>query len=135
MSENRQRPFGVSLLSLILIVAGVLQIGGGIFAFVQRNDEELLASVDATSSDLSTLGIVTIALGVVALLVGLAMRRGESWARTLVGVLALINVGFLVFAAISYHHIHWYNVAWPALFYALIAGYLFSDEDAKRFFA
>ena len=136
MSDTtHHRPFGVSLLSWILILSGALQIGGGIFLIVQRNDNDILDSVDATSSEVTSLAIATIVFGVLALVVGVAMRNGAKWARTLIGGLALLNVGLLVFAAISYHQLHWYNVAWPALFYALIAGYLFSDEDAKRFFS
>lgn len=135
MSGSSKRPLGVSLLSLFMIVSAVLQIGAGIFMLVQRNDDDLLDAVDATSSDVTTMGIIGIIAGAIALLVGLALRNGARWARNLVGLIAIANVAVLVWAAISYHHVHWYNVAWPAVIYALLAGYLFSDEDAKAYFA
>jgi drug/metabolite transporter (DMT)-like permease len=136
MSEPTQRrPFGVSLISLVMIVSGVLQVVGGIFFLVQRNDDDVLEAIDMTSNDMTALAIGSIIIGALAVVIGVALRRGESWARTLVGVIALVNLGFLVYTAIAYHSVHWYNVAWPALFYSLLAGYLFSDEDAKQFFA
>jgi uncharacterized membrane protein HdeD (DUF308 family) len=135
MSESSRRPLGVSLLSLFMIVSGLLQVGAGIFMIVQRDDDDLLKAVEASSSDVTTLGVVAIVSGVIATLVGLALRRGAGWARTLVGVIAVANVVFLVWSAIAHHYIHWYNVAWPTVIYALLAGYLFMDEDAKAYFS
>lgn len=135
MSSSTRRPFGVSLVSLFLLVSGVLQIGMGIVFLVQRNDDDLLEAADATSGDVTTIGIVAIVSGVIALLVGSALRGGARWARNLIGIIAIANVAVLVWAAVSYHHVHWYNVAWPAVLYSLLAGYLFGDEDAKAYFA
>ena len=134
MSSTAKRPLGVSLLSLFMIVSAVLQIGGGIFVIVQRNDDDLLEAIDSSSSDVTTMGIVAIIAGVIALLVGLALRNGARWARNLVGIIAIANVAYLVWVALAYHVVHWYNVAWPAVVYSLVAGYLFFDEDAKAYF-
>jgi hypothetical protein len=135
MTTTNHRPFGVAFLSLLIIVIGALQVGAGILLLVQRNDSDILTAADVASSDVTVLGVVAIILGVVAVLVGVALRRGASWARTLVGIIAVVNVVSLVWAAISYHQIHWYNVAWPAVLYALVAGYLFLDADSKRYFS
>lgn len=135
MSSTARRPLGVSLVSLVMIVFAVLQIGAGIVMLVQRNDDDLLEAVEASSNDVTTMGVVGIIAGAIALIVGLALRNGARWARNLVGLIAIANVAILVWAAIAYHHVHWYNVLWPTVIYALLAGYLFSDEDAKSYFA
>jgi hypothetical protein len=134
MSRPANRPFGVSFLSLLLIVMGALQVGAGIVLLVQRNDDDILGALDAATNDVTAIGIAAIALGALAILVGGALRSGAGWARALVGVIAVVNVVYLVWAAISYHQVHWYNVAWPAIIYSLVAGYLFFDEDAKAYF-
>jgi hypothetical protein len=134
MSSPAKRPFGVSFLSLLLIVVGALQVGSGILLFVQRNDNDVINALDAVKSDVTTIAIVAMVMGVLAVLVGAALRGGASWARTVVAVLAVLNVASLVWAALAYHQVHWYNVAWPTLIYSLVAGYLFFDDDAKAYF-
>jgi hypothetical protein len=134
MPASSRRPFGVGFLSVLIILMGALQVGAGIVLLLQRNDDDIRSALDATTNDVTTMGVVAIVLGVLAILVGGALRRGASWARTLVGVIAVVNVASLVWAALSYHQVHWYNVAWPAVIYSLVAGYLFFDEDAKAYF-
>ena len=39
-----------------------------------------------------------------------------------------------MWVTIAYHRVHWYDSLAPTLIYALVAGYLMFDEDAKKFF-
>jgi uncharacterized membrane protein len=133
-SSTSNRPFGVGFLSLLIIIIGALQLGGGIALLIERNNSEVLDSLDATSSNVTAVAIAAIVSSVVAIIVGLALRGGASWARVLVAVLAVANLAALIYAASSSHHLHWYNVVWSAVLYALIAGYLFFDDDAKAYF-
>ena len=134
MSQTDRRPFGVSFLSLLVAVMGVIQIGAGIVVLVQRNDDDTLDTLELTSSEATTAGIVGIIVGVLAILISGALRRGANWARLLVGLLAAVNAAILVWAALSFHEVHWYNVMWPTVIYALVAGYLFFDDDAQAYF-
>ncbi len=129
-----RRPFGVSFLSIFLIVGGVLDIVGGIVLLTQQNDEDLLDTIGATSSDVTTYGIVAIVFGVVVLLLASALRSGSNFARLLIGVIALLRAIAFVWGAVAYHRIHWYDTLGPVVIYALIAGYLFFDDDAQEFF-
>jgi hypothetical protein len=132
--STSNRPFGVGFLSLLIIVIGALQLGSAIILLIERNNADVLDSLDATSSDVTAIAIAVIVSSVIAIIVGAALRGGANWARILVAVLALVNVGALVYAASSSHHLHWYNVVWSAVLYALIAGYLFFDNDSKAYF-
>ena len=132
--STSNRPFGVGFLSLLIIVIGALQLGSAIILLIERNNADVLDSLDATSSDVTAIAIAVIVSSIVAIIVGAALRGGANWARILVAVLAVVNVGALVYAATSSHHLHWYNVVWSAVLYALIAGYLFFDNDSKAYF-
>ena len=132
--STSNRPFGVSFLSLLIIVIGALQLGSAIILLIERNNADVLDSLDATSSNVTGVAIAVIVSSVIAIIVGAALRGGANWARILVAVLAVVNVGALVYAASSSHHLHWYNVVWSAVLYTLIAGYLFFDNDSKAYF-
>jgi hypothetical protein len=127
-------PFGVRFLSILLYVGAVLDIIGGIVLITQRNNAELLDAIDATSSDVTTYGVVAIVMGVIVLLIASALRSGASWARLLVGLIAVARVAALIWVTIGYHRVHWYDSLAPTVIYVLVAGYLFFDDDAKQFY-
>jgi hypothetical protein len=129
------RPLGVGLLSILLIIGGILDIIGGIVLTVAHSDNDIRHALDVSSADLTTYGVVSIVLGVIVLLVGFALRRGASWARYLVAIIAAVRLATLIWAVIAYSNLNWYEAIWPAALYLFVAGYLFFDEDAKRYFA
>jgi hypothetical protein len=127
-------PFGVRFLSILLYVGAILDIIAGIVLITQRNDTELLDTIDATSSDVTTYGVLAIVMGVIVLLIASALRRGSNWARLLVGVIAVVRVVGLIWVTIGYHRVHWYDSLAPTVIYVLVAGYLFFDDDARSFY-
>ena len=127
-------PFGVRLLSILIMVAGILDVVAGVFVLFQRGDDDLLAAVDVTDGDITTYGIFAIAFGVVVVLVARGLQTGANWARLLVAIIAAVRLASVIWLIVAYHHIHWYNAIWPTILYGLVAGYLFFDEDAKKFF-
>ena len=128
------RPFGVSLLSLLFMIVGVLEVIGGIVVLFQRNDDDFLAGVDVSSGDLAVYAIVSIVFGLVVVAIGSALRNGANWARFFVAIIAVLRLGALIWIVIAYHNVHWYNAFWPVVLYALVAGYLFYDGDAVEYF-
>lgn len=46
-----------------------------------------------------------------------------------------VAVGSLIWVVVAYHSIHWYTAMWALAIYALVAGYLLFDEDAKAYYA
>lgn len=133
MEAEVRRPFGLSFMSLMIMALGVLEVVGGVLVLFQRGNAELLAAVDVTSSQLATYAVFSIMFGIIVVLIGLALRTGQSWARYVVGVVAAVRLASLIWVVVGYHSIHWYTAIWPMVVYALVAGYLFFDEDAKAY--
>ena len=127
-------PFGVRFLSILLYIGAILDIIAGIVLLTERNDTDLLASIGATTSDVTTYGVATIVMGVIVFLVASALRSGANWARLLIGLIAIVRVVGLIWVTIGYHRVHWYDSLGPTIIYLLVAGYLFFDEDAKAFY-
>jgi hypothetical protein len=120
-------------MSLLIMALGVLEVVGGALLLFQRGNDELLVVVDVTSSQLTTYAVFSLMFGVIVLLIGLALRTGQSWSRYVVGVVAAVRLASLIWVVVSYHSIHWYTAIWPMVVYALVAGYLFFDDDAKSY--
>ena len=63
-----RRPFGVSLLSILLIVVGFFDLVAGIVLLATRNDADVRNALrDVSQGSITTLAIVTIGIGVVVL--------------------------------------------------------------------
>ena len=134
MNATANRPFGVSFLSILLMIGGILDIVAGVFVLFQRGDDDLLAAIDVSDGDVTNYGIFAIAFGVIVVLVARALRSGANWARLLVAVIAAIRLASVIWLVAAYHNIHWYNAIWPTVLYSLVAIYLFFDDDAKAYF-
>jgi hypothetical protein len=134
-TENVKRPFGVGFLSVLIMAVGLVEVVGGVLLLVQRLNEELLSTVDVTAAQITTYALFTAMFGVIAFLVGLALRNGAAWARYVVAVLAVVRLASLIWVVVAYHSIHWYTAIWALAIYALVAGYLLFDDDAKAYYA
>lgn len=117
------------------MAVGVLEVVSGVLMLTQRGSESVLAAVDVTASSLTTFAVFTTMLGVIVFLVGLALRNRANWARYAVAGLAVVRMVSLVWVVVAYHSIHWYSAVWSLVIYALVAGYLLFDEDAKRYYS
>lgn len=133
MDTEARRPFGVSFMSLMIMALGILEAVEGFLVLFQRSNTDLLEATGVSSGQIATYAVFTIMFGVIVVLVGLALRTGQSWARYVVGVLAAVRLVSLIWVVVAYHSIHWYTAIWPMAVYALVAGYLFFDDDAKAF--
>ncbi|MEM9516336.1 MAG: hypothetical protein AAGA42_15905 [Actinomycetota bacterium] len=134
MTAPLTAPFGVRLLSLLLYVAAFIDVIGGAVLIFQSNDDNILDAADATSGQVTTYGIVAIVFGIFVCLVAGALRSGAQWARVLVGIIAIARFVALFIVIATSHVAHWFDAFAPAILYALVAGYLFFDNDARRFF-
>lgn len=135
MTRPGTRPFGVAFLSVLIMAVGVIEAVGGILLLVQRLDEDLLSAVDVTAAQITTYALFTAMFGVIVFLVGLALRNGAMWARYVVTVIAVVRLASLIWVVVAYHSIHWYTALWALAIYALVAGYLLFDEDAKAYYS
>jgi hypothetical protein len=134
MSTYVRRPFGVSLITILLYIGGVLDITGGIILLIHGGDDNILSAADVTSGTARAWGVTGIILGVIVIVVGALLSRGSNFARYLIAIIAAFRLFMLIWALIAFHSVYWYNAFWPLLIYAVIAGYLLLDKDAQAFF-
>ena len=128
-----QRPFGVGLLSVLVIVAGALDVLTGILSVSIRGDGDLLVELKGSQGEMTAFGSGLIILGVIAIVVGFMLWRGSNFARILVGVIALIRLIGTVWAFASFDREHWYEGVGSVVLYALVAGYLLFGTTARDY--
>ncbi len=129
----RQRPLGISLLSILVIIAGALDVLAGILSVSIRGDNELLVEVKASQGEITAFGSGLIILGVIAMVVGFMLWRGSAFARILIGIIALVRLVGTIWVFASFDKVHWYEGIVPLVLYALVAGYLLFGTTARDY--
>lgn len=84
-----RRPGGVTLVAVLVIITGILQILGGVLALAG------LAAVGAGGS--AIVAVIPLVLGILTVLVGLSLLRGGQIARGLTTVVLAIDLAYAIF--------------------------------------
>jgi hypothetical protein len=128
-----RRPFGVSLLSILVIIAGALDVLAGILSVSVRGDDNLLVELKGSEGEITAFGSGLIVVGVIAIVVGFMLWRGSGFARILIGIIALVRLVGTVWAFASFDRAHWYEGIGSVVIYALVAGYLLFGTTARDY--
>ena len=96
-----KRPFGITLLQVLVVVAGVFNILWGVLAIIDRNNVQLILESGLTSSQILWTGVFAIGIGALQVFLGMALGRGNEFVRVFFGVIAAINLGLGIWGAIA----------------------------------
>jgi hypothetical protein len=130
-----RRPFGVSLLSILVIIAGALDVLAGILSVSVRGDGDLLVELKGSQGEITAFGTGLIILGVIAIVVGFMLWGGSDFARILIGIIAVVRLIGTIWAFASFDREHWYEGIGSVVIYALVAGYLLFGTTARDYTA
>ncbi|MEI6361027.1 MAG: hypothetical protein WCP95_02730 [Actinomycetes bacterium] len=101
MADAVKRPIGVTLVFIVILITGAFQLLAGFLRLFNRGDN---ATVGLWAA------LITIAIGVVYLLVAKGIANGSSFARFIVAALTVLMIAAAV----------WMLFAAPSLWVALI---------------
>jgi hypothetical protein len=126
-----RRPFGVTLLMLLVFLLGALTVIAGIFTLFARNDIATLSNV--SSSTVFWSALISIAFGVIYLLVASGLGRGSSMSRFLVALVTVLNlIGNLWLAFILNGSQRWQSLT--AVLVGVLVLVLLYNRSASEFF-
>jgi hypothetical protein len=128
-----RRPFGVSLLSILVIIGGALDVLAGIISISARGDGDLLVELKGTEGEFTAFGTGLVILGVIAIVVGFMLWRGSDLARILIGIIAVLRLVGTIWAFASFDREHWYEGIGSVVIYSLVAGYLLFGTTARDY--
>jgi hypothetical protein len=133
--QQHQRPGTVTLIMVLAIIAGILQIAGGIFVIIDRDDSRIRLDSASTPDELLWAGILAILIGSIYILIAGALGRGSRGARLVFGILAVLNLAGGLYAMIAYSGEQRASGVVSAVFSVIVLWLLYGTEKDREFFA
>ncbi len=132
MTQHQHRPTGITVISILMIIGGLILLFTGIAPLVIGP----LISIDSDYS-ISSLGflitiggLVLVILGIASLIVSWGLLKGKRWARTITLIISFIAIIFAIISLVSSGELtHVISI----IIYGIIIYYMFTDK-VKLFF-
>jgi hypothetical protein len=121
MAGNGSRPFGVSIVLVVILVSGLIAVGAGIWRLFNRED-----GVGWISAS------ITIVIGLIYLLVARGIANGNRGARFLVALVTFVMIATSVWALFISPGL-WLTIAIQILLGLIVLGLLYNAR-ARQFF-
>ena len=132
MTQHQHRPTGITVISILMIIGGLILLFTGIAPLVIGP----LISIDSdySTSSLGFLitigGLVLVILGIASLIVSWGLLKGKRWARTITLIISFIAIIFAIISLVSSGELtHVISI----IIYGIIIYYMFTDK-VKLFF-
>ena len=129
---TQQRPTGITVISILMIIGGLILLFTGIAPLVIGP----LISIDSDYSTgslgfLITIGgLALVILGIASLIVSWGLLKGKRWARTITLIISIIAIIFAIISLVSSRDLtHVISI----IIYGIIIYYMFTDK-VKLFF-
>ena len=130
---SQQRPTGITIIAVLMIIGGLILIFTGITPLFIGP----LISIDISNYPISALGLlitigglVLVGLGIASLIVSWGLLKGKRWARTITLIISFIAIIFAIISLISSEDlIHILEI----IVYGIIIYYMFTKK-VKLFF-
>jgi uncharacterized membrane protein (DUF2068 family) len=129
-----QRPIGITIISVLMIIGGIILIFTGITPLFIGPLISLDSSSNYSTSALGSLitigGLVLVALGIASLIVSWGLLKGKEWARTITLIISIIAIIIAIISLASSQDLtHIISI----IIYGIIIYYMFTDK-VKLFF-
>lgn len=89
---NGNRPFGVTVLSVLTLLIGVTDVIAGLLFVFTRNNQEVQTTAQTSAEVLLIAGVVYLVIGFIYLAVARGLWQGNNGSRMVVIVVSVINL-------------------------------------------
>jgi hypothetical protein len=130
-----KRPVLVSVIGIVMIIVGLLQVGVGILLVSQRNDATVLADANVTTSELTSIAVTLLVIGALSVVLAFALLNGSRIARALIGLLELGQIAGGIYILVKLDSSHQASGIGQIVGGLIVLYFLFGTEKAKAYFA
>jgi len=130
-----RRPFLVTVISIVMIVIGLFQMGIGITVLVERNDDTFLTDADMTTSQATGFGIALLVIGTLSVLLAFGLLRGSRLSRALIGLVEVSQIASGIYALVKLDSTRQASAIGMIVGALIVLYFLFGTDKAKAFFA
>jgi hypothetical protein len=127
-------PLGVKLLSMVVVVAAILDLSLASLMVLNRSTSGLQAETGLSSGSLLLYATGIGVVGLFGFVLGVGLRAGSPWARVATIAVSLLRLVGLGAAMFVFSTRQWYTAIVPAVIYAVVAYYLMYDHEARDYF-
>jgi uncharacterized BrkB/YihY/UPF0761 family membrane protein len=114
LTTNKERPDGITVISILIIIGGIFLIAGGISliglgTFLSVASEDIVQSNDVSAdlTQLASLGTIPLVIGAILLILGIAylivsygLLKGKGWAWVITIIVTVIGLIVQIISAI-----------------------------------
>ena len=129
-----RRPFLLSLVTILMIIGGVLQIIAGVVLIVFNGNSDLQSDSGETSSTLLMLGVIALLFGLIHIWFAGMLRRGSRFARAVVLVFEVLQIIGAGWALIALHSQYRINAIITIAISLFVIWYLYGNQRSREFF-
>jgi hypothetical protein len=130
-----KRPVLVTVIGIVMIVVGLLQVGVGILLVSQRNDADVLAEANVTTSELTSVAVGLLVIGALSVVLAFALLNGSRIARALIGLVELAQIAGGVYILVELDSSHQASGIGQIVGGLIVLYFLFGTDKAKAYFA
>ena len=130
-----KRPIIVTILSVLMFLAGLFQVLISAFALANRNDDQFLTDARVTTSEVTSLGVALLVVGAVSLLVAIGLWQGSKLARAAAALTALGQIATGIYTIVQLDSSERSTGIGMIIGSVVLLYLLFGTEKAKQFFA
>lgn len=131
-----KRPWNVTLVAIIALLIGIIDVLAGVGALIFRNERRLQVEVGLTSTNLAIYGAVILIVGAIVLLLSFGLFGGSRLSRGVIAFLAVLRialsvVGIVLATTTNARSAFTFDILWSVIVLLL----LFAGARTKAFFA
>lgn len=131
-----KRPWNVTLVAIIALLIGIIDVLAGVGALIFRNERRLQVEVGLTSTNLAIYGAVILIVGAIVLLLSFGLFGGSRLSRGVIAFLAVLRialsvVGIVLATTTNARSAFTFDILWSVIVLLL----LFAGARTKVFFA
>jgi hypothetical protein len=130
-----KRPAMVTIIGVLLVLAGLAQMALGGVMLAGRNDAKFLADANATSSTVTGIGIGLLLVGALSVLLSIGLFKGSRVSRDFIGVLEAGQVGVAVYTIVALDTAQRSGAVGSIVGALIVLFFLFGTDKAKNYFA
>jgi hypothetical protein len=130
-----KRPVIVTIMGILLVLAGIGQLGLGGVILANKNDATFLKDADITSSHAQAIAIALLAVGVLSIILAIGLLKGSRLVRDLVGLLQIAQIGVAVYTIAQLDSGKRPSAVGSIVGALIVLYFLFGTDKAKSYFA
>jgi hypothetical protein len=129
-----RRPFLLSLVTILMVIGGALQIVAGVVLVIFSGTDDLQRDSGESTGTLITLGLISLIFGLVHIWFAVLLRRGSRFARAVVLVFEVLQIIGGIWTLIALHSQYRINAIVTIAISVFVIWYLYGNQRSRAFF-